>query len=585
MTVFTKIICTIGPAVDSVEKMVRLIESGMNVARMNFSHGDHKQHLKTIQNLKKAREITQKPLAIMLDTRGPEIRVGKLVDGALDLKAMQRIKLVGKFSNKIDEVPIDPFSIKKCFKNNMTVLFDDGYIGGKVISITSSYVLIEITNPGILKSGKKLNIPEAVLNLPSMTPQDIKDIKFGCQNDIDLVAASFIRSAEQVLQIKKLLFQLNNEIPVIAKIESKEGLENFDSILEVVDGIMVARGDLGVEIDLAQVPKYQKMMIRKSNDQFKPVVTATQMLESMINNPRPTRAEVSDVANAIYDSTASVMLSAETAVGKYPFEATKVMQSIIKEAEQDFNYELFFKEQSTNLINDISSSVTLAAVKTAYSSHAKAIFVYTTSGFTARLISRWRPRIPIIALTKNKKTFHKLSFYWGVIPVYTKNCKNANQAFNIMSKYAIDQNIASFGDLIVVTAGTPFGKKGSTNLMMLDSIGHILVRGSNSTGPKIEGELRVVRTADYKKQEIEGKILVIPRCDKSYLPLIRKAKGLILQNTSGDTSSEKYAMKVAKQFKMSLIVGAENAMTLLKEGEKIVLDTEKKLIYLPKTYF
>lgn len=585
MTVFTKIICTIGPAVDSVEKMVRLIESGMNVARMNFSHGDHKQHLKTIQNLKKAREITQKPLAIMLDTRGPEIRVGKLVDGALDLKARQRIKLVGKFSNKIDEVPIDPFSIKKCFKNNMTVLFDDGYIGGKVISITSSYVLIEITNPGILKSGKKLNIPEAVLNLPSMTPQDIRDIKFGCQNDIDLVAASFIRSAEQVLQIKKLLFQLNKEIPVIAKIESKEGLENFDSILEVVDGIMVARGDLGVEIDLAQVPKYQKMMIRKSNDQFKPVVTATQMLESMINNPRPTRAEVSDVANAIYDSTASVMLSAETAVGKYPFEATKVMQSIIKEAEQDFNYELFFKEQSTNLINDVSSSVTLAAVKTAYSSRAKAIFVYTTSGFTARLISRWRPRFPIIALTKNKKTFHKLSFYWGVIPVYTKNCKNANQAFNIMSKYAIDQNIASFGDLIVVTAGTPFGKKGSTNLMMLDSIGHIVVRGSNSTGPKIEGELRVVRTAEYKKQEIEGKILVIPRCDKSYLPLIKKAKGLILQNTSGDTASEKYAMKVAKQFKMSLIVGAENAMTLLKEGEKIVLDTEKKLIYLPKTYF
>ncbi len=578
MAVFTKIICTIGPAVDSVEKLVALIKAGMNVARINFSHGTHKDHAKTIQNLKKAREITQSPLAIMLDTKGPEIRIGKLAGGSLELKAGDRLKLVHKSSLKEDEIPIDPFSVRKCFKKNMRVLFDDGYIASKVISIAPSYVLIEILNPGLLKSGKKLNIPDAVLNLPSMTAQDIKDIKFGCHHEIDLVAASFIRSPEQVLQIKKLLFQLNREIPVIAKIESKEGLENFDSILEVADGIMVARGDLGVEIELSQVPKYQKMMIRKSNFQYKPVVTATQMLESMIVNPRPTRAEVSDVANAIYDSTAAVMLSAETAVGKYPLEATALMQSIVKETEGDFDFELFFKEQSTVLSNDVSSSVALAAVKTAYSSKAKAIFVYTTSGFTARLISRWRPRIPIIALTKNKKTFHKLSFYWGVMPVFSKNCKNASEAFNIMSKYALEHEIASFGDLIVVTAGTPFGKKGSTNLMMLDSIGHILVRGFNSVGPKIEGELSIVRVAEYKKQ-VEGKILVIPRCDESYLPLIKKAKGLILQNTSGDTASEKYAMRMAKQFKISLIVRAENAMTLLKEGEKIILDTEKKLIY------
>lgn len=527
--------------------------------------------------------MTKSPLAIMLDTRGPEIRIGKLINNQLDLKVSDRIKLVAKASNKNDEVPIDPFSVVKCLKPNMRVLFDDGYIAGRVVASNKNSVTIEILNSGVLKSGKKLNVPDAVLNLPSMTAKDIKDLKFGAKNDVDLVAASFIRSAEQVLQIKKLLYQLNKpEIAVIAKIESKEGLKNFENILEVADGIMVARGDLGVEIDLPQVPKYQKMMIRKSNESFKPVVTATQMLESMILNPRPTRAEVSDVANAIYDSTSSIMLSAETAVGKYPFEATIVMKSIAKETEADFDFELFFQKQQSFTSNEVSSSVALAAVKTAYSSNAKAIFVYTTSGFTARLISRWRPRIPIIALTKNEKTFHKLAFYWGVIPLFTRSCKNASAAFNIMSNYALEKKIASFGDLIVVTAGTPFGKKGSTNLMMLDSIGHILVRGSKSCGTTIRGEIKVVRTAEYKKtEELKGKILVIPRYDESYFPLIEKAKGVILQNTSGDTSSERHALSVAKKLKISLIVRAENAMTLLRDGEKIVLDTEKNLIYLP----
>ncbi|MBU6446214.1 MAG: pyruvate kinase, partial [Verrucomicrobia bacterium] len=320
----TKIVCTIGPAVCSYEKILELIDAGMNVARLNFSHGTHEEHLRTIHFLQKARAEKGVPLAIMLDTHGPKIRVGKLPNDAIRLKPGDRLTLVEKESLKQNEVPIHPIEIIEALSVGMRLLFDDGYITTEVIEKGERRAVLEVKNPGELKSGKGVNIPGAHIPLPALTDSDIDDIKFGCEHDIDYIAASFIRSAHHILTIKQLLSQEGKpEIQVIAKIESTQGVDNFDSIVQVADGIMVARGDLGVEVDLALVPKLQKMMIRKCYQACKPVVTATQMLESMIHNPRPTRAEVSDVANAIYDGTSLVMLSGETAVGKYPIETVQ----------------------------------------------------------------------------------------------------------------------------------------------------------------------------------------------------------------------------------------------------------------------
>src|SRR5579872_1039027 len=396
----TKIVCTIGPSVSSYEKMVELIHAGMSVARLNFSHGTHEEHLKSIQNLKKARKELGTPLAIMLDTHGPKVRVGKLPGGSISLSPKQRLKLVAKESGGPDEIPVHPVEVIDAISPGMKILFDDGYIISQAIEKEDGWVLIEIQNPGVLKSGKGVNIPGAQIPLPALTEGDIEDLKFGCKHDIDLVAASFIRSARHVLAIKELLAKEGKpEILVVSKIESTQGIDHFDSIMQVSDGIMVARGDLGVEVDLALVPKLQKMMIRKCYQSGKPVITATQMLESMITNPRPTRAEVSDVANAIYDSTSCVMLSGETAVGKYPIETVERMKSIAQVAESDFHYHAFFELNSQRDYHDVSSAVSLAAVKTAYSANAKCIFAFTSSGQTARLVSRLRPPMPIIAVT------------------------------------------------------------------------------------------------------------------------------------------------------------------------------------------
>ena len=581
MYIHTKMICTIGPAVSSLEKMMELITAGMDVARINFSHGTHEEHLQTIEKLKKVRKSSDKPVAILLDTKGPEIRIGKIKNDAIEVKPGQKLKLTKKFTGKEYEIPIHPYEVLESVAPQMRILFDDGYIITEVIE-KGLEIIVEVKNAGVICSEKGVNIPDAHLNLPAMTKEDIKDIQFGCQQGIDIIAASFIRSAEHVLEIKKLLSQeKRSDILVIAKIENKEGVKNFDSIVEVADGIMVARGDLGVEVDVSLVPKLQKMMIKKSYNSSKPVVTATQMLESMIKNPRPTRAEVSDVANAIYDSTSLVMLSGETAVGKYPMQTVRQMRNIIRQAEEDFDFKDFFNHQIIGGFNDVSSAVAIAAVQTAYSADVKAIFIFTSSGFTARLVSRFRPEKPIVVLTTSESTYHQLSFFWGVIPLYVRSCKNSNEAFSIMSKCALEKRIVSLGDLVVITAGMPFGKKGSTNMMRLESIGPVLVRGYKGHGVQKKGKVFLFHylTEECGKKDLKDKIIVLPRCDEKYLLFMKKAKGIILQNSKGDALSETFAMEQAKKLNLSLIVRADNAMSLLKEGEEILIDPEKGLVY------
>ncbi|MBU6383914.1 MAG: pyruvate kinase [Verrucomicrobia bacterium] len=577
----TKIVCTIGPAVCSYEKILELIDAGMNVARLNFSHGTHEEHLRTIHFLQKARAEKGVPLAIMLDTHGPKIRVGKLPNDAIRLKPGDRLTLVEKESLKQNEVPIHPIEIIEALSVGMRLLFDDGYITTEVIEKGERRAVLEVKNPGELKSGKGVNIPGAHIPLPALTDSDIDDIKFGCEHDIDYIAASFIRSAHHILTIKQLLSQEGKpEIQVIAKIESTQGVDNFDSIVQVADGIMVARGDLGVEVDLALVPKLQKMMIRKCYQACKPVVTATQMLESMIHNPRPTRAEVSDVANAIYDGTSLVMLSGETAVGKYPIETVQRMQSIVREAEADFDYHGFFALNSQRDYHDVSSAVSMAAVKTAYSANAKCIFAFTTSGQTARRVSRLRPPMPIIAVTPSKKHYHQLAFNWGIHPVLAEGCQNAKEAFSAASQYALSQGLLSFGDVVVVTAGVPFGKKGTTNMMIVENVGEVLVRGHKGFGSKISGKVAFVLAPEaYSAEELEGKLVVIPHCDNTFLPILKKASGVILQNFIGDMASEKYAALVAKTFEISVMSRADGAMSILKEGDEVTLDPQKGLIY------
>jgi len=582
MHTHTKIICTIGPAVNSLDKITQLIEVGMNVARLNFSHGTHEEHLKVINHIKEARKALKKPVAIILDTKGPEIRLGNIKNNELFLPTGHRWFLTKEtLEGDLEKASITPGDVLTGIEIGTTILFDDGYISAQVIETRSDGLLVEITNGGILKSKKGVNIPNSNVNLPAVTEQDIADIIFGCEQDVDIIAASFVRSAEHVLEIKRLLAsQKREDILVMAKIENREGVKNFDSIVQVADGIMIARGDLGVEVPLSQVPKLQKMMIRKSYLAGKPAITATQMLESMINNPRPTRAEVSDVANAIYDSTSAVMLSGETAVGKYPLETVRVMKSIIKESEEDFPYRAFFQNHAELIYHDVTSAVTLATVKAAYNSHATAIFTFTSRGSTARLLSRLRPNMPIVAMTPNEKCYHQLAINWGVIPLLGGNEPTLPAAFASISKRALEESIVSYGDLVVLTAGSPFGVSGTTNMMLMENIGDVLVRAYKGIGPRVHGNVAVVLSPEGQPPYIaRGKLLVIPTCNPSYLPIIKEAAGIILQNHIDDTASEEYAMEVAENLHKTLLIRADAACKILKEGQLVTIDPEKALVY------
>lgn len=571
-----------GPAVNTYEQMVQLIKAGMNVARINFSHGTHEDHAATIENLKRARTELGIPLAIMLDTKGPEIRLGPIAAGELYLPQGHQWLLVKEaVEGTFEKATITPAMVIDKLTEGMTVLFDDGYISSKVIQKVPEGIIVRIENGGMIRSKKGVNVPNEELDLPCLTEQDILDIKFGCRLDVDIIAASFVRSADHVLLIKQILNEeKKNEIMIVAKIENSEGVQNFDSILQVADGIMIARGDLGVEVPLSHVPKLQKMMIRKSCIAGKPVVTATQMLESMINNPRPTRAETSDVANAIYDSTSAVMLSGETAVGLYPIEAVNVMRSIIQESEEDFNYRAFFDQHSNLVFSDVPSAVTLATVKTAYSSNAKALFVFTSGGSTARLISRLRPKMPIIGMTPNLKSYYQLAFSWGVIPFFSTESKTTEEAFDKISAFALEHEHVSYGDLVVVTAGQPFGVTGTTNMMIVESIGDVLVRGHEGFGFLVHGNVTLVLTPENKRPySVRGQLLVITRCDATYLPLLRESAGVILQNNIDDVESETYLMNISKEILKPAIVRADAAFRILKEGQLVTLDPEKALVY------
>ena len=582
MWTHTKIICTIGPATNTYDRIVALIKAGMNVARLNFSHGTHEEHLQVIEHLKRARTALKVPLAIMLDTKGPEVRIGQLPKGDVKARTGSILRLVREKTEEADILPITPGLALDCLEVGTRVLIDDGYINTEVVKIEKDAIHVRVENEGIVKSNKGVNIPNVDIPLPAMTERDIRDIIFGAENDVDFIAASFIRSAEHVREIKELLEKEGkSDIHVIAKIESSQGVKNFDSIVQVADGIMIARGDLGVELPIEEVPVLQKMMIRKSVQASKPVVTATQMLESMIKNPRPTRAEASDVANAVYDSTSCIMLSGETAVGAYPIETVQLMKRIVAKAEANFDNVAFFYRDSRLDSHDISSSISLASVKTAYSSGAKAIFAFTSSGTTARLISRFRPEMPIVALTSCSKTFHQLAFSWGVVPVDPVDTSNLQEALEVTSCFAREKGIVHYGDLIVLTAGTPFGAPGTTNMMMVESIGEVLVRGHGGIGEKVEGNISMVLSPE-KWEPKPGHIVVLSKYDESCRTILEQAEGVILQNHPEDLESEEAAVTAAKELGIPILIRADGAFRALSEDQKVILNPEKGIVYQPR---
>lgn len=471
----TKIICTMGPNTNDRELMKKLVENGMDIARFNFSHGDHEEQKARMDMLKAIREEVGRPVAILLDTKGPEIRTGLLKDGKkVNLEEGQTFTLTTeKIEGDEKRVSITYDGLAEDVEIGKTILIDDGLIELKVKNITDTDIICTVINGGELGQRKGVNVPNVPVRLPALTQKDREDIIFGVEQGVDFIAASFVRSAEGVLEIKALLKECNApHIPIIAKIENAEGIKNIDEILHCADGIMVARGDLGVEIPAQEVPYLQKLLIQKCNDNYKPVITATQMLDSMIRNPRPTRAEVTDVANAVYDGTDAVMLSGETAQGKYPLEALQMMVEIVKNTENHLDYDALLEKAQENQKKSIASAIGYSSVATAASLKAKCILTPTASGATARVVSKFKPEAMIVGVTPNEETLRRMQIYRGVYPIKSIPYSTTEEIFDEAINLASVKGLVETGDIVVVTAGIPApavkkAREGMSNMMRI----------------------------------------------------------------------------------------------------------------------
>lgn len=468
----TKIVCTIGPASESLEMLTQLIASGLNVARLNFSHGDYEEHGNRITRIRQACKQLNKTVAILLDTKGPEIRTGGMKEKSVELVQGGSIVLTTEnIKGDADRIAVTYSDLPQDVQVGSKILIDDGLIELIVESIDGTEINCKIINGGPLSSNKGVNVPGVQVSLPGITEKDANDIIFGIEQGVDFIAASFVRKASDVLEIKELLEKHNaGHIQIISKIENQEGVDNLDEIIEVSDGLMVARGDLGVEIPPEEVPLVQKMMIEKCNFAGKPVITATQMLDSMERNPRPTRAEASDVANAIFDGTDAIMLSGETAAGKYPVEAVQTMSRIAVKAESAFPYKEMFKKQSSAQQRTITEAISQSVASSAHDLNADAIITSTDSGFTARMISKYRPRSPIVAVTPNEGVTRCLSLVWGVHPILSVDARTTDEMFAIAAESGVKSGLVKQGDLVVITAGVPVGRSGTTNLIKIHHI-------------------------------------------------------------------------------------------------------------------
>lgn len=569
----TKIVCTMGPNLFEKHLIAPLMKAGMNVARFNFSHGTYETHQHYYDEVCRIRDELGLPVATMLDTKGPEIRVRSFKNGRVTLQNGQLFTLT------TDEVEGDEERVSITYKElpqdiavGSSILIDDGLIGMQVERIDGADIVCRVLNGGVVSNNKGVNIPNAHLSMPFISEKDHQDILFAIKNGYDFIAASFTRCADDIMQIRHILQENNcHTINIIAKIENMEGVENIDEILRVVDGVMVARGDLGVEVPLEDVPSLQKKLIQRGIAAGKPVITATQMLDSMIKNPRPTRAEATDVANAIYDGTSAIMLSGESAVCAYPVEAVETMVRIALRAEADMDYIRRFS-RDTSASTDVTNAISHATVTSAHDLNASAIITVTKSGSTARILSRYRPACVIVGCTTEKHVWRQLALSWGTVPLMIAEESNTDDLFEHAVDAAVQNGLVHDGELVVLTAGVPLGISGTTNLMKVHVVGHLLSRGQGLHGGKVVAPLCVIRNLEKDAKDFNtGDVIVCHQTTREMFSMLRKSSAIVLE----DDNPEGHGAIAGMSLDIPVIIGAKNATDILKSGAVVTVDGEK----------
>ena len=581
----TKIVCTLGPATNDVEIMKQLIQNGMDAARINFSHGTYETHAETIAKLKQAREELNAPIPLILDTKGPEIRVKTFKEDKVRLEEDATFTLTTReVEGDVNIVSVTYADLPKDVHRGSRILIDDGLIELKVEDITETDVVCKVVNGGVVKSRKGVNLPGVEVNLPSLMEKDIEDLKFGVENGFDIVAASFIRSAEDVLKIRRVLEENGGgQMHIISKIENQQGVENIDKILEASDGIMVARGDLGVEIPPEEVPLVQKILIAKANCIGKPVITATQMLESMVHSPRPTRAEANDVANAIFDGSDAIMLSGETAAGAYPLEAVATMARIAMKAESAVDYAAKLANTTEPARVNITNAISMAACATAAELKTAAITTVTKSGFTARMISRYRPACPLIASTSDETVWRQMNLIWGCKPMLYTGELPRGGVFDTAVEIAVKSGLLKNGDTVVSALGMPLGFSGATNTLRVDIVGDVLCKGKGVGTKRATGTARVITARDGVERTFhQGDILVTTATDSSFMPYIRKAAAIVVGPLDQNVNS--HAEVAGMALDIPVIVCNAKVVDFIPAHSLITVDAEKGFVYkgIPK---
>ena len=573
----TKIVCTLGPSTDREGVLREIIRAGMNVARFNFSHGTHAEHKVRLDALKALREELDAPVAAMLDTKGPEVRLKDFAGGRVHLTAGQEFTLTTiqvegdahRCSITYGELPGD-------VKAGDTILLDDGLVRLTVLETSETEIRCRVENDGDMKNHKGVNVPGVRLNMPYMSQQDRDDLLFGAEQGFDYVAASFVRSAADVRELRHVLDQAGSRMRIIAKIENQEGVSNLPEILDAADGIMVARGDMGVEIDFAEIPLIQKNMIARCVACGKPVITATQMLDSMMENPRPTRAEITDVANAIYDGTSAIMLSGETAAGRYPVESVKTMDAIARRTESDINHVKRMTQMAggRNRLS-VAAATAHAACTTAQEIGADAILTVSQRGTTARLVSRFHPGTPIIACLLDQQVRRQMALYWGVEPIMMPYASSTDELVDFAVQAAAQAGVVHEGDLVVVTAGVPVGVAGTTNMIRIQQVGGALVNAVGIGEKKASGPLCICRSTDEVAEKFQpGDVLVVPYTTNKLLPYIRQAAAVITEEASVECHTATIGLALDKP----VIVGAAGAVQRLTDGTMVTVDCARGLV-------
>jgi len=569
----TKIICTLGPSTDKDGVLRELIANGMNVARFNFSHGSHEEHKGRLDLLKSLREELGKPVAALLDTKGPEIRLKDFKNGTEMLEAGQTFTLTTRDVEGTKEIcSITYKDLPQDVAPGGTIMLDDGLIKLQIQTVNDTDIVCTVLNNGKIKNKKGVNVPGVHLSMPYMSQRDKDDIIFGIEQGFDFIAASFVRTAQDVYEIRNLLNEYDSNIRIIAKIENREGVNNIDSILAAADAVMVARGDLGVEIDFTELPGIQKNIIERSFSFGKPIVTATQMLDSMMVNPRPTRAEISDVANAIYDGTSAIMLSGETAAGAYPVEALKTMSAIAERTEQE-GFHLRGRTMDSNPGKiSVSDATAHAACLTARDVNAAAIVTVSESGTTARLLSKYRPQQPIIACVMREQVQRQLSLSWGITPLMMSLAHSTDELIEMSTALAKENGYLHNGELAVVTAGVPVGVSGTTNMIKIHMVGNCLATGVG-VGPEnndvASGKACVCRTMDEVRAKFKpGMVLVVPSTSNEMLSFVRDAAALVVE----EPGLNSHAAIAGKALLKPTVVGAAGATSHIRDGLMVAVD-------------